>query len=208
MELNEQLELLESYLVKQKHDLERKIDLIDDQKSIREEKCRRICLIEMRKMLTLLSDIDAKVTSDSVSEASNTIRQIELVEDEISDALESLMDKKGSNTKEAFEETLESIQTKVAKIDETNHIASLDFTVAKNSEELQTFTTNLVNSINIGTRFVGSSVDNASINCPKRSQPIIETSLWELETFPHEGKFISSSLRVESLQRLGLSFYI
>ena len=31
MELNEQLELLESYLVKQKHDLERKIDLIDDQ---------------------------------------------------------------------------------------------------------------------------------------------------------------------------------
>ena len=74
MELNEQLELLESYLVKQKHDLERKIDLIDDQKSIREEKCRRICLIEMRKMLTLLSDIDAKVTSDSVSEASNTIQ--------------------------------------------------------------------------------------------------------------------------------------
>lgn len=149
MDFNEKLEFLETNLVSQKYELEKQVSLIDDQKKQREADRKKILIIELKKVMTVLNDADEEVSQNLKKEALDVIDNISQIEDEISAVFASLST--DSISKEVINESVINIRAKISKIEENFPSTALTLSVAENPVQMLSFSDSMSRSVYIGT---------------------------------------------------------
>ena len=224
MTVSAEIETLEANLASLNLKLEQKIDWLGTQSGTREARYKEIVLQEMRKMVRRLREIDEQVSRELKSDAECLLTEISKIEDEISNAVATLSTTNDPSKKGVIKELIMKLKTKVAIIEKSFPTDALDLSVAENSGHLLQLTSNLIDSIYIGSsKILGSDKGNGDLvltsqdgsksnlknfkSCCSPEKISLESSMWELDSdtpILQKGQFLSTWM-VDCVSRSGLN---